>query len=173
MGGLFISACSSTDTAVKEEKVDASATEKKSAGKETKGMLIGAQAPAFELVETSGVKFSSESIEGKPSVLVFWSVYCGKCKKETPQINQLVKEFSPKGVEVVGVNIGESQEEIDKGMKEFGIEYAVAADPGKTVMGKFGAIGTPTIVFLDKEGKVQFYGNKLPEDYKDRLNSMV
>lgn len=142
------------------------------AGTEQKQLKVGDKAPAFDLTTTDGLKASREILNGKPAVLVFWSLYCSKCKKETPQINQLAKEFSPKGVEVLGINTGETAEEIKEGIESFGIEYAVAPDEGKRVMQKFGAVGTPTIIFLDKEGKIQFYGNKLPKDYAERLNSI-
>lgn len=138
----------------------------------SRALQVGEKAPAFELTKTDGIKTSLEILNGKPAVLVFWSLYCSKCKMETPQLNQLKKEFAPKGVEVIGINTGETEEEIKEGVESFGIEYAVAADEGKKVMQKFGAVGTPTIIFLDKEGKIQFYGSKLPEDYAERLNSM-
>lgn len=173
---LFISACSDPNESVSkgtERDVSRSEIKKDEKPTRTNGLEVGAETPTFELTKSDGAKFSNESIKGKPAVLVFWSLYCSKCKKETPQINQLAKEYNAKGVEVVGINIGETKEEMEKGVKSFGIEYPVAEDSGKGVMQKFGAIGTPTIVFLDKEGKVRFYGNKIPEDYKERLNSMV
>lgn len=138
----------------------------------SRAVQIGEKAPDFELTKTDGAKATLEILNGKPAVLVFWSLYCSKCKKETPQINQLAKEFSPKGVEIIGINTGESNEEIRKGVESFGIEYAVAPDEGKQVMQTFGAVGTPTIIFLDKQGKVQFYGNKLPENYAERLKAL-
>ena len=172
--GAFASACSSSNKpSVKEAKLDKKIAETSKTAKDTKGLEIGTEIPSFELTKNDGTKFSNATLKGKPAVLVFWSLYCSKCKKETPQINQIAKEFNSKGVEVVGINIGETKEEMETGVKDFGIEYPVAEDAGKSVMEKFGAIGTPTIVFLDKEGKVQFYGNKIPEDYQKRLNSMV
>ncbi len=166
---FIISACNSaveTDTAKVETEKKIEKTDAK------KGMEVGESAPSFEVTTVDGTKVSDEALKGNPAVLVFWSVYCSKCKKETPQINQLAKEFSPKGVEVIGINIGESDAEIKKGIESFGIDFAVAPDQDKNVMQKFGAVGTPTIVFLDKDGKVQFYGNKLPENYSERLNSL-
>ena len=165
--GFIVSAC--TGSATYETAEAGKKIEKKEA---KKGLEIGQSAPAFEITKTDGTKASLELLRGKPTVLVFWSLYCSKCKKETPQLNQLAKEFAPRGVEVIGINTGESDEEIKKGVETFGIEYAVAPDKDKKVMQTFRAGGTPTIVFLDKEGKVQFYGNKLPEDYAGRLNSL-
>jgi hypothetical protein len=33
-------------------------------------------------------------------------------------------------------------------------------------------VGTPTIVFLARKGIVQYFGNELPKDYPERLNTL-
>lgn len=137
-----------------------------------KSFEIGDPAPAFELVKSDGARVTLDLLRGRPAVLVFWSVYCSKCKQETPELNRLAREYSPQGVEVIGINTGESPDEIKRGVESFGIEYPVAADKGRRVMQSFGAQGTPTIVFLDKEGTIRYYGNKLPADYAGRLEEL-
>lgn len=173
VAGLMISACNSSVESEKPKSETAKTETEIKKDKPGNGLEIGAKSPSFELTTVKGDKISDETLKGKPAVLVFWSVYCSKCKKETPKINELAKGFSSKGVEVIGINTGESDKEIKEGIESFGIEYAVAPDQNKQIMQKFGASGTPTIVFLDKEGNVQYFGNKLPEDYSERLISLI
>ncbi|NNE97886.1 MAG: TlpA family protein disulfide reductase [Pyrinomonadaceae bacterium] len=176
--GIFLGACEADSELASKKSNDSESIarqnrEDKIDNTLNRGLEVGARIPEFELTKSDGAKVSDKTLEGNPAVLVFWSLYCSKCKKETPAVNKITAKFSRKGVEIVGINIGETREEIEKGIKSFGISYPVAADPNKKVMKKFGAIGTPTIVFVDKTGKVKYYGNKLPEDSERILDSLT
>ncbi|MFN2502247.1 MAG: TlpA family protein disulfide reductase [Pyrinomonadaceae bacterium] len=138
-----------------------------------KGTAIGDIAPEFNLPKVDGSNISSNELQGKPAVLVFWTAWCPVCKEEAPRINQLAEEFSPKGLQVVGINIGESDARIAEGIKSFGIKYTVAKDTDTSVSKAYKVIGTPTIVFLDKTGRIEFFGNEIPKDYADRLNRII
>jgi len=72
-----------------------------------------------------------------------------------------------------GINIGESDVRVADGIKDFGIKYAVAKDKDSTVAKSYRVVGTPTIVFLDGKGAVRYFGNELPKDYAERLNSIL
>ena len=93
--------------------------------------------------------------------------------QEAPKINKLDSEFEAKGVKVVGINIGESDPRIAEGIKDFGIKYEVAKDKDTSVAKSYKVIGTPTVVFLDKKGAVQYFGNELPKDYAARLEAAL
>ncbi len=138
-----------------------------------RGTAIGQLAPEFKLTGLDGSEISSTDIAGKPAVLVFWTAWCPRCKEEAPHINQLVAEFESKGVKVVGINIGEGEARVKEGVKDFGIQYQIVRDADTSVSRTYKVIGTPTIVFLDKRGAVQYFGNELPKDYADRLNSII
>ena len=139
----------------------------------TRGTEIGQIAPDFELEKTDGSKIAFKDLEGSPAVLVFWTAWCPVCKEEAPEINKLAAAFEPKGVKVVGINIGESDARVADGIKDFGIKYAVAKDKDSTVAKSYRVVGTPTIVFLDGKGTVRYFGNELPKDYAERLNSIL
>lgn len=178
ISALLLGACTNSSVQEKakkeevKEKVNKKEAEKQKEEKNTE-IAVGNPSPAFELTTTDNKKISLNDLKGNPSILVFWASYCGKCRKETPQINRLVKDFEPKGVNIVGVNLGETDEKLKEGVESFGIEYTVAKDSDKAVANKLDVKGTPTIIFLDKEGKIEFIGNKLPEDYDKRLNTMM
>ena len=138
-----------------------------------RGTAIGQIAPEFKLAGLDGSEISSNDIAGKPAVLVFWTAWCPRCKEEAPHINQLVAEFESKGVKVVGINIGEGEARVKEGIKDFGSQYPIVRDADTSVSRTFKVVGTPTIVFLDKKGSVQYFGNELPKDYADRLNTII
>ncbi|MFN2393813.1 MAG: TlpA family protein disulfide reductase, partial [Pyrinomonadaceae bacterium] len=70
-------------------------------------------------------------------------------------------------------NIRESGARIAEGIKSFGIKYTVAKDTDTTVSKAYSVIGTLTTVFLDKTGRTEFFGNEIPKDYADRLNTII
>jgi cytochrome c biogenesis protein CcmG/thiol:disulfide interchange protein DsbE len=112
-------------------------------------------------------------LRGKPSVLVFWTAWCPVCKEEAPHINALAEQYGPRGVQVLGINIKDSMARTQGGIKDFGIRYAVARDADASVARLYNVTGTPTIVFLDHNGIVQYSGNELPEDYGARLEKLL
>ncbi len=137
------------------------------------GTSLGQTAPDFELAKFDGGNIGTKDLAGNPAVLVFWTAYCPVCKEEAPHINQLAAEFGPKGVKVIGINIGESDARVAEGIKSFGIKYTVAKDRDTSVARNYRVMGTPTVVFLDQNGAVQYFGNGLPKDYADRLNKII
>lgn len=139
----------------------------------TRGTSIGQIAPDFDLEKTGGGRISFKDLDGTPAVLVFWTAWCPVCREEVPKINRLADEFESKGVKVVAINIGESEARVAEGIKDFGIKYAVARDTDTAVSRSYKVIGTPTIVFLNKNGEVQFFGNELPKDYAEKLNNSL
>lgn len=138
-----------------------------------RGTAIGDIAPDFNLTRVDGGSIASNELEGKPVVIVFWTAWCPICKEEAPHINQLAAEFESKGVKVIGINIGEGEARVKEGIKDFGILYPIVRDADTSVARTYKVVGTPTVVFIDKKGSVQYFGNELPKDYADRLNTII
>jgi cytochrome c biogenesis protein CcmG, thiol:disulfide interchange protein DsbE len=134
---------------------------------------IGHPAPNFQLKRIDGGRVSLADLRGKPVVIVFWSAWCSSCKEEAPRINALADEYERKGVRVIGIDIKDSAARTESGVREFGIRYTVARDPDASVARAYQVRGTPTIVFLDREGVVRYFANELPADYAQRLDGLL
>src|SRR5215813_496610 len=57
-----------------------------------------------ELIDAQGYRRVLEQYRGKPLVIAFWATWCEPCRDEYPMLNELAKEYAPKGLRVVGVN---------------------------------------------------------------------
>jgi peroxiredoxin len=96
-------------------------------------------------------------VDAKYTILVFWAWDCGHCKKEMPQLVELLKAYQQYDVKVMAVS---TKEEIDKWkdfIKEKGMENFInASDPqNKTNFRVFYDIySTPVIYLLDKDKKI-------------------
>lgn len=137
------------------------------------GTAVGDLAPDFQLSKMDGSPFSLADLRGRPAVLVFWTAWCPVCKEEAPHFNQLAAQYEPEGVRVLGINIQDSVARTEAGIKEFGIRYPVARDADASVTRRYHVTGTPTVVFLDSQGIVRYFGNELPADYSAQLNALL
>src|SRR6202790_1750728 len=60
--------------------------------------------PDPELIDAPGFQKLLEQYHGKPLLVTFWATWCEPCRDEYPMLNELAKEYAPKGLRVVGVN---------------------------------------------------------------------
>jgi thiol-disulfide isomerase/thioredoxin len=57
-----------------------------------------------KLIDAQGYQKLVEQYRGKPVVMTFWATWCEPCRDEYPMLNELAKQYAPKGLKVVGVN---------------------------------------------------------------------
>ncbi|HEY1340865.1 MAG TPA: TlpA disulfide reductase family protein, partial [Bryobacteraceae bacterium] len=87
-------------------------------------------------------------------VLNFWATWCVPCLQEIPSFNKLHKEFSPKGVAVIGVSMDEEgAARVQPFLKKHPMQYAVALTSPE-ISQQYG-VGDelPITVVLDRSGK--------------------
>jgi len=52
--------------------------------------------PKFNLETLKGVKFNSESLKGKPTMINFWFTKCAPCIDEMPMLNKIAEKYKDK-----------------------------------------------------------------------------
>jgi len=132
----------------------------------------GKPAPALRGEQFLGSKPPGlAQLKGSPVLLFFWAHWCGDCKAEAPIITQLRTEFASKGLTVLGPtrlygytaqveNAAPSDElaYIDAVRHRF---YSGLLDMPVPIsthnFDVYGASTTPTLVLLDRAGKVAMY----------------
>jgi len=121
---------------------------------------VGSKAPTWELENLAGGKFSAHELEGKISVINFWTSWCGHCRVEMPGFAELQKEYGPKGVQFVGLNIDRelSVPALRRFLKwnyiEAPLNYPMLLAP-PSIEGLFGGIAElPTTYLVDRSGKI-------------------
>jgi len=111
-------------------------------------------APRFYATTTSGQKFTNQSIKGKVVLFEFWTTWCGFCAEEAGFVDQIAKEFSDKGLIVLGVNVGESKKTVKKYLDEHprSIPIVLMADTNLAAM--YQANVYPIYVVVDRDGNI-------------------
>lgn len=93
---------------------------------------------------------------GMPVVVNFWGAWCGPCRVEQPELNDVATTFDGE-VAFLGVNVQDSTADALAYQREFDVPYESIADPRGDVAARFGGIGPsvmPSTLILDDQGRV-------------------
>lgn len=115
-------------------------------------------------------------------VLDFYATWCEPCRVSTPHLVELQERYGPKGLQVVGLNVGgqEDYAEVPAFAREFHIPYQLGIPDEELenlYIGDNGAI--PQTFVLDRAGRLvrrfvgydDSVGDKLEEAIQKALNS--
>lgn len=117
--------------------------------------IAGHPAPDFELKNLDGETIRLADYQGKPVIINFWATWCGPCRAEMPEIQEISVENADDLI-VIGVNntATDNEDLIVEFVQEFGVTFPIVLDEdGKTVE-TYKVIGLPMTVFIDKDGVV-------------------
>ena len=110
--------------------------------------------PSSPLLMTD-VNFN-ELIQKYPMVVVdCWAPWCGPCRSEMPYIQQIYEEWSEDELVLLSINVGESADDVTSFMQDNGLSFPVLLDREGESYIRYGALGLPTTLFIDKEGLLQ------------------
>ncbi len=135
------------------------------------------EAPDFTLQDLNGKSVKLSDLRGKVVILDFWATWCGPCKRTMPLLDKFYSQKAA-GVEVFGVNVWERTG--TAGVKPF-IEKAGYTFPilygTNDLAAAYGVQGIPTLVVIDKHGKLAYrhvgYDPTLPETLNWQANELL
>lgn len=114
----------------------------------------GSIAPNFVLQSVDGERIELKDLKGKGVFLNFWGTWCGPCKQEFPYMANQYEVFKNRGVEIVAVNVGESNIAVKNFMESYGVNFPVAMDKDRQVTEAYDITPLPTTFLINPEGKV-------------------
>ena len=119
----------------------------------------GETAPGFTLKDLDGKSVTFRPASGKPTLLIFWSVFCPLCKDLTPSTSAIAAN-NRKWLNVIGVNLDGKRftNAVRTFLKEYGMAFPVGLDDIRNDLfiasDPYGVEKTPTAVLVGGNGKV-------------------
>lgn len=118
-------------------------------------------APDFELKDLDGNTITLSDYVGKIVVLNFWASWCGPCKSEMPDFNELYEEEIKDNEDIVffAINLTDRQRETEAKVRKFveknNITIPVLLDEGAVTGYYYGVDSIPVTIVIDREGNVE------------------
>lgn len=119
------------------------------------GLDAGNKAPDFSLKALDGSEVKLSDYENKIVVLNFFGVWCPWCKKEMPGFVKVYNDYKDKGVELLVVDSGDTEEELKDYLKEQGFGINPVLDVKGSISALYEVRGFPTTYIIDKGGIIQ------------------
>ncbi|MGY4689442.1 thiol-disulfide oxidoreductase ResA [Salibacterium sp. K-3] len=123
-------------------------------GQET-NVQEGDTAPNFILTTAEGERVELTDFRGQGVFLNFWGTYCPPCEEEMPYMDELYQEFEERGVEVLAVNVGESELAVNRFKARHNLSFSMPIDEDKSVLRRYGVNPLPSTFLIDENGVVQ------------------
>jgi peroxiredoxin len=112
------------------------------------------KAPDFTLKDLKGKTFRLTKNSGKPVLLFFGATWCPACRTEIPAMKNIFKTYTPKGLEIAYINIGESSKRVGRFVQTNSLPYRVLLDENEDVADQYNIVGVPTFILIDKDGLI-------------------
>lgn len=118
-------------------------------------LRVGDKAPDFALQDMEGNPHKLSDYRGEGVFLNFWGTWCEPCVKEMPAMDRQYKEFEEQGVQVLAVNIAQSDFEVQSFVDRFDLSFPVVIDKSKSVMTAYNIRPLPTTILVNPEGEIE------------------
>jgi thiol-disulfide isomerase/thioredoxin len=106
-----------------------------------------------------GEPLSLAALRNRVVLLEFWTFACGNCQRTIPFLRQMHGRYQPE-LAVVGVHTPEFEFEasvpnVERAVREQGIEYPVGVDNDFLAWNAYGIRYWPTLYLIDRAGRVR------------------
>ena len=113
------------------------------------------EAPALTLQSLDGESFDLEAIveENRVVMVNFWATWCGPCKIEMPQLQNLYERYGTRGLEILAIT-QENRETVEEFLSTRSYSFPILLDPEGRVSDLYGVSALPTTFLVGRNGKI-------------------
>jgi peroxiredoxin len=88
-------------------------------------------------------------------MLYFWATWCPYCTREMPStIETIHRELRDQGLTILAINLGESRAVVAPWVEQHHLTFPILLDQSGAVAGAYRVRGTPTVVLVDRQGRL-------------------
>jgi cytochrome c biogenesis protein CcmG, thiol:disulfide interchange protein DsbE len=112
-------------------------------------------APALTLPRLgAGGSGSLSEYRGKVVILNYWASWCEPCREESPLLQRWHRRIVPRGGTVLGVDALDVTSDAQAFIRAYGLTYPMLRDRDGGTHSKFGVVGYPETIVLDRRGRI-------------------
>jgi len=134
-------------------------------------------APNIVLQSADGQTVQLATYKGKVVLVDFWASWCPPCKTSFPALDSLYREYQPRGLEVLAVNLDERRRDAERFLGDHPHRLTVLFDPKGASPVAFGVKGMPSSFLIDKAGNIRFthmgYSGNMDESYRQEIAQLL
>lgn len=141
-------------------------------GASNRAPAVGQLAPAITGTLVSGSDpVDLERLTGRVIILDFWATWCGPCRMVMPQLDRLHQRHHGRGLTILGIS-DQPTSVLRAHLQRSPVHYTIAGDGGPTLR-RYRVRGIPTLVVIDKGGKVRHISSGVSRGELQRLDRLV
>ena len=134
-------------------------------------------APDVLLRTATGETVQLATFRGKVVLIDFWASWCVPCKTSFPALDVLYREYQPRGLEVLAVNLDERRRDAETFLDDHPHRMMVLFDPKAAAPVAFRVKGMPTSFLIDKDGNIRFthmgYSGDVDRSYRNEIAQLL
>ena len=116
------------------------------------------KAPDFTLTALNDSVYNLKDLEDKVVLINFWATWCGPCRMEIPEFNELHKSYHEKGLEILGISVSDNKKQLKNFTKSFAVDYPLlyggTREMNKIMKDYGGVYAVPSSFLIGKKGSI-------------------
>lgn len=133
--------------------------------------------PDVTLQAADGSRVRLAEHAGNVLLIDFWASWCAPCKTSFPALDALFREYQPRGVRILAVNVDERRRDADTFLMAHPHTMTVLFDPMGAAALAFGVRGMPSSFLVDRGGTIRFshmgYTSDIAAQYRHELDLLL
>ncbi len=134
---------------------------------------VGQPAPVFTLTSDINTSHSLSDFKGKVVYLDLWASWCGPCRVETPDFQQLYEKYkNDERVAFISIAVSDGEKEWRKALGEDKPGWLQLIDKNKVVLTTYAANFIPKFILIDKQGRIADFNAPRPSE-KEKIEKAL
>ena len=128
------------------------------------------KAPDFTLKSIEDSVYTLSKLNGDVVLINFWATWCGPCRMEIPEFNDLQREYRNKGFKILGISVSDNKKQLQNFVKsvhvEYDLLYGTTKEMNKIMKDYGGVYSVPSSFLVDRKGDIVWsYPGAVLKDY--------
>lgn len=112
-------------------------------------------APVCAATTFDAKNYNLSQFKGKVVYVDFWASWCAPCVQSFPFMNGLHRDFSPKGLQVLAINMDEIAADAQNFLTEHPAQFTVLTDANQQCAKGFQVKAMPSSYLIDRNGVIR------------------